>query len=67
MGFVMQEKKLFGTIFSALVVSLMIFITIGTSTLTVASAQQQANTTGTAEHTKVRQAVPRLETLLQFF
>ena len=48
----MQEKKLFGTIFSALVVSLMIFITIGTSTLTVASAQQQANTTGTAEHTE---------------
>lgn len=53
MGFVMQEKKLFGTFFSALVVSLMIFITIGTSTLTVASAQQQANTTGTAaEHTE---------------
>lgn len=53
MDFVMQEKKLFGTIFSALVVSLMIFITIGTSTLTVASAQQQANTTGTAaEHTE---------------
>ena len=49
----MQEKKLFGTIFSVLVVSMMIFVTIGTSTVIVASAQQPTNTTGTAtEHTE---------------
>jgi hypothetical protein len=51
----MQEKKLLGTIFSALVVSLMAFVTIGTSTTTVmfASAQQPTNTTATeAEHTE---------------
>jgi hypothetical protein len=52
---VMQEKKLLGTIFSALVVSLMAFVTIGTSTTTVmfASGQQPTNTTATeAEHTE---------------
>ncbi|MGI8833687.1 MAG: hypothetical protein ACR2IS_13760 [Nitrososphaeraceae archaeon] len=49
----MQEKKLFGTIFTVLVVSMMTFITIGTSTVIVASAQQPTNTTGTAtEHTE---------------
>ena len=49
----MQEKKLFGTIFPVLVVSMMTFITIGTSTVIVASAQQPTNTTGTAtEHTE---------------
>lgn len=49
----MQEKKLFGTIFPVLVVSMIIFITIGTSTVIVASAQQPTNTTGTAtEHTE---------------
>ncbi|HZA63535.1 MAG TPA: hypothetical protein VE573_11730 [Nitrososphaeraceae archaeon] len=51
----MQEKRLFATIFSALVVSLMAFVTIGTSTTTVmfASAQQPTNTTATeAEHTE---------------
>ena len=55
MGCVMQEKRLFATIFSALVVSLMAFVTIGTSTTTVmfASAQQPTNTTATeAEHTE---------------
>jgi hypothetical protein len=48
----MQEKKLFATIFSALVVSMTIFVTIGTTTVMLASAQQQATnaTTGTTEH-----------------
>src|SRR5215216_8204407 len=46
----MQEKKLFATIFSALVVSMMVFVTIGTTTVMFASAQQQpTNATGTAE------------------
>ena len=46
----MQEKKLFATIFSALAVSMMIFVTIGTATVMFASAQQQpTNATGTAE------------------
>lgn len=46
----MQEKKLFATIFSALVVSIMVFVTIGTATLMFASAQQQpTNAIGTAE------------------
>ena len=50
----MQEKKIFGTIFSVLVASMMIFVTIGTSTMMFASAQQQpTNATGTAaEHTE---------------
>jgi hypothetical protein len=47
----MQERKLFATIFSALVVSLMTFVAIGTSTAIVASAQQPTNTTSTTtEH-----------------
>ena len=50
----MQEKKPLATIFSALVISLMAFVTIGTSTVMFASAQQQpTNATGTAaEHTE---------------
>jgi hypothetical protein len=49
----MQEKKIFATIFSVLVVSMMIFVTIGTSTMMFASAQQQpTNATGSAEHTE---------------
>src|ERR687898_1413340 len=49
----MQEKKLLTTIFPALVISLMTFVTIGTSTVIFASAQQPTNTTGTtAEHTE---------------
>lgn len=53
MGCIMQEKKLFSTIFSALVVSLMTFVTIGTSPMFFASAQQPTNTTGAAmEHTE---------------
>lgn len=53
MGCVMQEKKLLATIFSALVISLLTFVTIGTSTVMFASAQQPTNTTGTAaEHTE---------------
>ena len=53
-GCSMQEKKLFATIFSVLVVSMMIFVTIGTATVMFASAQQQStNATGTAaEHTE---------------
>lgn len=51
MGCVMQEKKLFATIFSALVVSMMVFVTIGTTTTMFALAQQPTNVTGTAaEH-----------------
>jgi hypothetical protein len=47
----MQERKLFATIFSALIVSLMTFVTIGTSTAIVVSAQQPTNTTSaTTEH-----------------
>jgi hypothetical protein len=48
----MQEKKLFATIFSTLVVSIMVFVTIGTTTAMFALAQQPTNaTTGTAaEH-----------------
>jgi hypothetical protein len=46
----MQEKKLFATIFSALVVSIMFFVTIGTATVMFASAQQEpTNATGTAQ------------------
>src|SRR5918911_1914934 len=46
----MQEKKLFATIFSALVVSMMVFVIIGAPTVMFASAQQQpTNATGTAE------------------
>ena len=50
----MQEKKIFATIFSVLVVYMMIFVTIGTSTVMFASAQQEStNATGTAaEHTE---------------
>jgi hypothetical protein len=49
----MQEKKLFATIFSALVASMMVFVTSGTSTAMFALAQQPTNaTTGTAEHTE---------------
>src|SRR5687767_2262993 len=48
----MQEKKLFAAIISAFVVSMMMFVTIGTTTVIFASAQQQpTNATGTAEHT----------------
>jgi len=47
----MQEKKLFATTFSSLVVSIMALVTIGTSTVILASAQQATNaTTGTTEH-----------------
>jgi hypothetical protein len=46
----MQEKKLFATIISALVVSMMMFVTIGTATMMFASAQQPTNATGTAEY-----------------
>ena len=46
----MQEKKIIATISSALVVSMMVFVTIGTATVMFASAQQQpTNATGTAE------------------
>jgi hypothetical protein len=49
MGCIMQERKLLASIFSALVVSMMVFVTIGTTTVTIASAQP-TNVTGTAEH-----------------
>jgi hypothetical protein len=50
----MYYKKLFATTFSTLVVSIMALVTIGTSTVILASAQQATNaTTGTAaEHTE---------------
>jgi hypothetical protein len=50
----MAEKKLFAAIISAFVVTMMVFVTIGTTTMMFASAQQQpTNATGTtAEHTE---------------
>jgi hypothetical protein len=44
----MQENKLLATTISALVVTVMIFATIGTTTSMFAAAQQPTNTTGTA-------------------
>ena len=52
MGCFMQEKKLFAAIISAFVVTMMVFVTIGTTTMMFASAQQPTNATGTAEHTE---------------
>jgi hypothetical protein len=50
MGCVMLEKRLFATIFSALVVSLMAFAVVGISTtVNFTSAQQSTNITGTEE------------------
>jgi hypothetical protein len=50
MGCVMLEKRLFTTIFSALVVSLMAFAVVGISTtVNFTSAQQSTNITGTEE------------------
>jgi hypothetical protein len=46
----MKEKKISATIFSVLVVSMMIFVTIGTATVMFASAQQSTNATGSAQH-----------------
>ena len=46
----MQEKKLLATIFSVLVVSMMIFVATGAITVMFVSAQQPSNATGTAEH-----------------
>ena len=48
----MQEKKLFAAIISAFVVTMMVFVNIGTTTMMFASAQQPTNATGTAEHTE---------------
>jgi hypothetical protein len=49
----MQENKLLATTISALVVTMMIFATIGTTTSMSAAAQQPTNATGTAaEHTE---------------
>ena len=45
----MQEKKRFATAFSTLVVSTMIFLILGTTTVMIASAQQPTNVTSTAE------------------
>ena len=47
-----MKEKISATIFSVLVVSLMIFVTIGTATVMFASAQQSTNATGSAEHTE---------------
>jgi hypothetical protein len=44
----MQENKLLATTISSLVVTMMIFATIGTTTSMFAAAQQPTNTTGTA-------------------
>jgi hypothetical protein len=46
----MQEKKLLATIFSVLVVSMMIFVATGAITVMFVSAQQPSNATGAAEH-----------------
>jgi hypothetical protein len=49
----MQENKLLATTISALVVTVMIFATIGTTTSMFAAAQQSTNATGNAtEHTE---------------
>ncbi|MGA7543938.1 MAG: hypothetical protein WBW34_12825, partial [Nitrososphaeraceae archaeon] len=48
----MQEKKLFAAIISAFVVTMMVFVTIGTTTMMFASAHQPTNATGAAEHTE---------------
>jgi hypothetical protein len=49
----MQENKLLATTISALVVTMMIFATIGTTPSMFAAAQQPTNATGTAaEHTE---------------
>jgi hypothetical protein len=49
----MQENKLLATTILALVVTMMIFATIGTTTSMFATAQQPTNATGTAaEHTE---------------
>ena len=48
----MQEKKLFAAIISAFVVTMMVFVTIGTTTMMFASAQQPTNATGAAAHTE---------------
>src|ERR671919_1676473 len=45
----MQEKKRFATAFSTLVVSTMIFLILGTTTVMIASAQQPTNVMSTAE------------------
>ena len=45
----MQEKKRFATAFSTLVVSTMIFLILGTTTVMIASAQQPTNATSTTE------------------
>jgi hypothetical protein len=46
----MQGRKLFATIFSAVIASMMVFMTTGTTTaIMFASAQQQTNATGTME------------------
>jgi len=45
----MQEKKRFATAFLTLVVSTMIFLILGTTTVMIASAQQPTNVTSTAE------------------
>ena len=45
----MQEKKRFATAFSTLVVSTMIFLILGTTTVMIASAQQPTNATSIAE------------------
>ncbi len=45
----MQEKKLFARFFSAFVVSVMISVTVGATTVMLASAQQSTNATGTTE------------------
>ena len=50
MGFVYARKKLLATIFSVLVVSMMIFVATGAITVMFVSAQQPSNATGTAEH-----------------
>jgi hypothetical protein len=50
----MQENKLLATTISALVVTMMIFATIGTTTSMFAAAQQPTNATGTAAGTEVR-------------
>jgi hypothetical protein len=56
----MQEQKMLATIFSALVVSMMIFLTTGATTLMFVSAQQPSNATGLAGGITVRDSTAML-------
>jgi hypothetical protein len=59
-GCIMQEKRLLATIFSVLVVSMMIFVATGSITVMFVSAQQPSNATGTAGGITIRDSTAML-------